>query len=102
MPKKSIGSPHVTSLHDAIDKKTRAEFQYHYLTDSHRVKDDTVYHVLRTGRPYQATPVKPVQVLHHTLRTTLQPSAASAGYSGLRPISPAQPEVVVHHSLKRH
>lgn len=85
--------PHVTAWHEYVDKKTRAEYQYHYINDSRKVSNKVIHHVLQTSLPqYTAAPEKSGRVL---------PPGKNIYYSGLRPIRPVRQTKVIHHSLKR-
>lgn len=100
--KESVPYPHVTAYRDYIDRKTRAEFQPHYLTDARKVSDRIIHHVLRTGVPqYEAIPVKPDKILSNSLKTISKSPASDVFHSGLKPIRPVTQTKVVHHSLKR-
>jgi hypothetical protein len=95
-------NPHVTAWHADIDKRTPAGFRHHYLTDSCRVNDKIIHHVLRPILPlYEFVPSKPVKIVHHTIKTTIQPPTQEVFHSSLRPIWPIPQVTVIHHSLKR-
>ena len=97
--KQTVNS-HVTAWHEYIDKKDRAEFQYHYLNDSRMVNENIIHHVLRTSLPqYEAVREKNDRL---TPRTVLPPSGTTPYHSKLRLINtPAESPKVIHHTLKR-
>jgi hypothetical protein len=94
-------NPHTTLLHEYIDRKTRADYQYYYVNDSRRVKDKILHHVLNTeASQYNISPVINNAVPHRLTRV-LPPPVDNRFYSGLRPIKPAPQIKIVHHSLRR-
>jgi hypothetical protein len=94
---------HVTKQHKRTDKKNSREYQFHQPIDNHKAVDKITHHVLRKEEPpYEAGPTQAEPVVHHTLKKTRQPSQNAVLYPGLRPMKPAaEPQKVVHHSLKR-
>lgn len=99
----NVVPPHVTAWHEYVDKKIRAEFQYRYITDSCKVSNKVIHHVLRNSVPqFTALSLTNNKIKHHTIKTTLQPAAENVNYSGLRPVVTLAKPKVVHHSLKRH
>jgi len=94
-------NPHTTLLHEYIDRKTRAEYQYYYINDSRRVNDKIIHHAIKTSvAQYNVTPIIS-KAAPYRLTRVLPPSVDDRFYSGLRPIKPAPQIKIVHHSLRR-
>jgi hypothetical protein len=85
------------------EKKAPASSRYNKLTDSRRVSDKIIHHVLGNGLSlYEAIPAMPEKVIHHTIKTAMQSPMSVVYYSGLQPIASAtKPVKIVHHSLYR-
>jgi hypothetical protein len=94
---------HPTKCYVHYEKKAPIQSQYNHLTDSRRVSDKIIHHVLRTSLSlYEAIPEKREKIIYHTIRTTLQPPISVVSYSGLQPIgSVTKPVKIVYHSFNR-
>ncbi len=92
---------HATPWHEEFYRKSRNEFQHGYLTDSSRVSQNIVYHVLRTSLSQDKTKLaRPVFVLY-PIKQTESPTPEKYYYR-MRPIVKARKENVIHHSLVKN
>lgn len=93
---------HVTPWHDDAARNIRAGFQQHYISDSRRVNDTVIHHVLNNSVPQYDVHSVLSKDFKNTPTQTVLPPPQGVYYSSLKPLDYFTPRGrIIHHNIKR-